>query len=130
MELTVTQPTVELEVPSEVRLGDTVEVTLRLRNEGTEALSLELVGRPVAFDVFITGPGGREVWRRLHGKAVASALMLLQLGPGESREFTARWPQQDSQGRPVPPGRYTVQGTLPTGSRPLTSAPRDLLIAS
>lgn len=126
----MTQPTVELEVPSKVRLGDTVEITLRLRNDRPDPLDLQLSGRPVAFDIVITGPGGQEVWRRLHHVMVTSALMLLRLEPGQSREFTARWPQQDNQGRPVPPGRYTVQGALPTGSRPLTSAPRDLLIAS
>jgi hypothetical protein len=124
----VTQPTIELLAPPEVHVGDTVEIVLRLRNDGPKPIDLELTGRPVAFDVIVTGPDGKEVWRRLEGAAVASILMLLTLQPGEGRDYTAQWAQVDRAGRAVAPGRYVLQGILPMGRRRMTTAPRDLLI--
>jgi hypothetical protein len=124
----VTQPTLELIVPDTVTVGDTVEIVLRLRNDTPAPLDLELAGRPVGFDIVITGPGECPVWRRLDGEVVASALMLLTLAPGETRDFVARWDQVDGGGRQVPPGRYGVRGYLPLG-RGRTAAPaRELVI--
>jgi Intracellular proteinase inhibitor len=124
----VTQPTIELLAPSKVKAGDTVEIVLRIRNDGPKPIDLELSGRPVAFDVVVTGPDGKEVWRRLEGAAVASILMLLTLQPGEGREFTAQWAQEDQAGRAVAPGRYVMHGILPMGRRQMTTAPRELII--
>jgi intracellular proteinase inhibitor BsuPI len=124
----VTQPTVELLAPSKVRVGDTVEIVLRVRNDGPKPIDLELSGRPVGFDIVVTGADGREVWRRLEGTAVAAILMLLTLQPGEARDFTARWGQVDSTGRAVSPGRYVLQGVLPMGRRQMTTGRRDLII--
>lgn len=126
----VTQPTVELVAPPKVQLGDTVEIALRVRNDGSEPMDLELSGRPVGFDVVITGPDGREVWRRLRDGAVGAALMLLTLEPGAARDFTVRWAQVDRAGGAVGPGRYTVRGILPMGARRITTAPHDLVIES
>lgn len=123
------QPTVELVCPPEVRLGDTVAITLRVRHDGSQPLALQLPGRPVAFDVVIMGANGIEVWRRLHGTVTASALMLVQLAPGEFRDFTAEWAQVDNAGRPVGPGTYLVRGILPLEGRRLTTAAGELLIA-
>jgi hypothetical protein len=124
----VTQPTVELIAPSKVRAGDTVEIVLRIRNDGPKPIDLELSGRPVAFDVVVTGPDGQQVWRRLEGAAVASILMLLTLQPGEGRDFAAQWAQEDQAGRTVAPGRYVLHGVLPMGRRQMTTAPHQLLI--
>jgi hypothetical protein len=124
----VTQPTVELLSPAKVQAGDTVEIVLRIRNDGPKPIDLELSGRPVAFDVVVTGPDGKEVWRRLEGAAVASILMLLTLQPGEERDFTTQWAQVDQAGKALPPGRYVLHGVLPMGRRRMTTAPRDLLI--
>jgi hypothetical protein len=124
----VTQPTVELLAPSTVQAGDTVEIVLRIRNDGERPMDVELSGRPVGFDVVIAGPDGKEVWRRLSQGAVGAALMLLTLQPGEARDFPVRWPQHDSAGRPVAPGRYIIQGILPMGDRRVTTASRGLLI--
>lgn len=124
----VTQPTVELLAPSKVRAGDTVEIVLRIRNDGPKPIDLELSGRPVAFDVVVTGPDGKEVWRRLEGATVASILMLLTLQPGEGRDYTTQWGQVDQAGKAVAPGRYVLHGILPMGRRQMSTAPRDLLI--
>lgn len=122
------QPSVQLVLPPKVRLGDTVTITLRVRNDGSRPLDLELPGRPVAFDIVVLGPDGAEVWRRLHNFVTGSALMLLRLEPGEVREFTAQWAQVDNDGRPVAPGSYHVRGVLPVQNQRLTTAPRELVI--
>ena len=122
------QPTVELIAPSEAKRGQPVEIVLRVRNDGAKAVDFELSGRPVGFDIAIETDDGTEVWRRLDGEAVASALMLVTLQPGEARDFTERWLQQDRAGDPVTPGRYVVRGILPMGRRRLVTAPHDLLI--
>jgi hypothetical protein len=123
------QPTVELVLPPKVRLGDTVAIALEVRNDGSQALDLELPGRPVAFDIIILGPDGTEVWRRLHNTMTGSALMLLRLKPGESRKFTAEWGQVDNYGRMVAPGRYRVRGVLPAQTGRLMTVDRELIIA-
>jgi Intracellular proteinase inhibitor len=122
------QPTVELLAPPKVSAGDTVEIVLRIRNEGAKPLELELSGRPVGYDVIVLDAGGREVWRRLAGATVGAALMLVTLQPGESRDFTTRWAQVDAWGRAVAPGRYVLQGILPMGARQVSTAARDLVI--
>jgi hypothetical protein len=127
-ELPVAQPKIELDVAPSIGLGDTVEVTLRVRNDGPDPIDLELPGRPVAFDVVVVGPDGAEVWRRLGDAVSPSILMLLRLGPGETRDFTATWAQRDKAGRPVPPGRYTVYAVLPLPTGRLTTARRELVI--
>lgn len=121
-------PTVELVAPARVHAGDTVDIVLRVRNDGPTAMTLELSGRPVGFDVIVANPEGKEVWRRLAGGAVGAALMLLTLQPGEARDFTTRWALVDQSGNAVPPGRYILRGILPMTGRRLTTAERDLVI--
>lgn len=111
--LTVPRLAVELIIPARLRLGDTVEIVIRVRNEGKRPAALELPGRPVAFDVVIHGPDGAEVWRRLGRGAVAGALAVLRLAPGEAYDFSVRWAGVDDEGSPVQPGRYTVRGMVP-----------------
>jgi len=124
----VKQPAVELVAPSTVSAGDTVEIVLRIRNDGPRPLDLELSGRPVGFDIVVTGADGAEVWRRLAGSAVGAALMLVTLQPGETRDFSAHWDQVDSLGRTVSPGRYILYGILPMGARRVRTSSRELVI--
>lgn len=124
----VTQPAVELVAPSRVRAGDTVEISLRVTNRGSQPITVELSGRPVGFDVIIVGSDGKEVWRRLQSGVVGAALMLLPLEPAESRDFTTRWAQVTYSGAPVAAGRYTLRGVLPMGARRVATASRELII--
>lgn len=121
-------PAVELLLPPKVGVGDSVEITLRLRNDGSRPLDLQLPGRPVAFDIIVLSPDGTEVWRRLARSVVGSALMLLRLPPGGSKDFVVEWGQVSNDGHRVGPGRYRVQGILPTAGGRLATPPRDLLI--
>ena len=122
------QPTIELVLPPRVHRGDRVAIVLRVRNDGSQPLNLELPGRPVAFDVIIRGRDGAEVWRRLRNTMTGSALMLLRLKPGQVREFSAQWAQVDNDGRPVAPGSYSVRGVLPVQKGRLTTAARELIV--
>ena len=115
-------------LPPKVGVGDTVEITLRLRNVGSRPMDFQLPGRPVAFDIAIVRPDGTEVWRRLAKGVVGSALMLLRLEPGGIKDFVVQWPQVDNAGLPVGHGTYVVRGTLPTEAGQLAAPPRDLLI--
>jgi hypothetical protein len=105
---------VEITVPAEVRQGDSVPIVLRLVNEADTAAEVALQGRPVAFDVTITRPGGELVWRRLAGQTVTSILQLRTLAAGESLEFRTLWDQRTAAGAAVPTGRYVVRGTIPS----------------
>ena len=122
------QPSVELVLPSHAQAGDTVPITLRLRNQGDHGLDLQLPGRPVQFDIVIATPDGAEVWRRLRHGATGSALMVLHLAPGEFQDFTTTWLQVDNAGRRVAPGSYHVRGLLPLPQEGLSTAPRELVI--
>jgi intracellular proteinase inhibitor BsuPI len=119
---------VELLVPPSVQRGETLEIAIRVRNEGTQPAELELPGRPIAFDVVIRAADGAEVWRRLRGGAVAGLLAVLRLAPGEAHDFSVRWAGVDEAGRPAPAGRYTVQGVIPFNGRRSTTAVRTLVI--
>lgn len=104
-------PTLWLEVPPKVRVGETVPLKLKLKNTTDRPVTLFLSGRP-AYDFFVTKPDGTEVWRWLHGQFIQAVLERKILQPGEELEFAADWNQQDNEGRPTSPGTYWVQGVL------------------
>jgi hypothetical protein len=119
---------IELIAPPSLRRGDTVEIAVRVRNDETRPVDLELSGRPVTFDVVIRAADGAEVWRRLRGGAVAELLAVLRLAPGEAHDFSVRWAGVDEAGVPAPPGRYTLQGMIPINGRRRTTAVRTLVV--
>jgi len=121
----------QIVVPDSVRVGEPVPIILRLTNTGDRLLSLNLLGRPIAFDVTVRGTDGTVVWQRLKGAVVSQILAVRTLQPGESLEFEEVWRQTSTAGEPVLPGYYTVTGTLPSDSPPgLRSAPVSLHIVS
>ena len=120
----------ELALPAQVRLGDTVPITLRLRNTGRETEQVGLRGRTPVFDILVTAPDGHTVWRRLPRGAMRTAILQLRtLAPGEALEFAAAWSQHNHAGGSVEPGRYAVRGVLESDEVALTSGTRELLIA-
>lgn len=121
---------VALSVPPRAQpLGTPVTLELTLRNAGSQAVSLTLGGRPVAFDLTVSTPDGRVVWRRLHDQVVLAILQTRTLAVGETLSFRDDWDQRDNAGRPVPPGSYAVSGSVSgdpafvTGAVPLLIAP-------
>jgi hypothetical protein len=116
-----------VDLPPAAHAGEPVSVALRLTNRTDRPLTLALLGRPLAFDVTVTGPDGVIVWRRLEGMVVPSILAVRTLAPAESLTFETTWSARHSDGSPAPPGRYLVAGKLLT-DRPegLTTRPTPL----
>ena len=117
-----------LEAPDEVRAGDPVPITLHVENISDGPLDLYLTGRPIAFDLVVTGPDGAVVWRRLEGEVVSAILRLETLDPGETLVLEDRWDQRSDAGEPVAPGLYRVHGELPAEDGPLVSPTATLRI--
>ena len=105
---------VELVVPDSVLAGVPVPITIRLRNTSEAPIDLRLMGREIVFNVVVTDSSGTVVWERLEGEHVMGILRLDTLGPGAVIELGAEWEQRASDDAPVPPGSYTVQGSVPT----------------
>jgi len=103
-----------VELPAAAHAGEPVPIVLRLTNRTEQPLTLTLQGRPLAFDVTVTGPDGAIVWRRLEGAVLQSILAVRTLAPAESLIFEALWDGRRRDGSPAPPGRYVVAGRLPT----------------
>ena len=110
-----------VELPRDVHAGEPVPIVLRLTNRAEQPLTLALQGRPLAFDITVTGPDGATVWRRLEGTVVQSILAVRTLAPAESLTFEAVWDGRRRNGSPAPPGRYLVAGKL------LTDTPEGLV---
>lgn len=116
--------TLELSLPSRVRAGESVEISLRATNHGVKPAPLYLRGRPPAFDIVVTDARGKVVWRRLHGAAISMVLQIRELAPGETLTFKDRWDQRTNGGAPVLPGEYHFTGRLLTDTdRPLETRP-------
>jgi hypothetical protein len=122
--------TLTLVAPDVVRSGTPVLFELRLRNAGEATVHLAVPGRPPAFDLVVTDGTGRVVWRRLEGAVIAMALQLVSLAPGEELVLQDTWDLRDSEGRPVPPGRYGLTGVLPAEEGTLRTTQANLTIVS
>lgn len=108
---------VSLVVPDSVNAGAAVPIKLRVTNVTSTALDLYLRGREIAFDIVITDSTGDAVWSRLEGQVVQAILQLKTLAPGEVLELSHDWDQRSQRGNRVPPGRYTVRGSVLTDGR-------------
>jgi uncharacterized protein (DUF58 family) len=121
--------TLELSLPSQVRVGEPVELTLRATNHSPKSATLYLRGRPPAFDIIVTDTRGKVVWRRLRGATISMVLQVRELGPDESLTFEDKWDQRTNAGGAVRPGEYRVTGQLLTDAdHPLETAPVSLRI--
>ena len=115
----------EIDVPRAVDRGTPVPITLTVRNSSERQMDLYVTGRPLAFDLEITGADGATVWRRLKDQIVSQVLQIIELPSGATLELTDEWLQQTNRGVTVEAGRYTVVGELQLdgGTRSLTSVP-------
>ena len=118
-----------MEVVNRASPGETVQMSLSLRNVSDEPVSLSLGGRP-PYDFRVSTPDGDPVWNWKCGRITLSVLDSDTLAPGEELEFIGEWEQVDNLGDPVPPGTYIVSGILElehpeklVASRPLSITP-------
>jgi len=117
--------------PTSVRVGEPVPIELVLTNRTERRLTLYLQGRPPAFDIAVSREDGTIVWRRLQGQVVSAILAVRELAPAESLTFEVVWDGRSADGRPAPPGRYHITGSLRTDTpEGLTTSPAPLQILS
>lgn len=110
-----------LEVPDEVRAGDSVPIALRVENVSDEPIDLHLRGRTIAFDLVVAGADGEVAWSRLEGEVIPAILRVETLGSGERLELEDTWDQRSNAGEAVAPGDYSVRGELLTEGEPLST---------
>jgi hypothetical protein len=101
--------------------GEPVQMELVVRNPGPGTAAFQFSDSQ-RYDFLVLREDGRLVWRWSHDKMFAQVLGTLTLAPGEERRFRERWDQRDEQGRPVPAGRYWVEGLFPP-QRPVLPIP-------
>ena len=101
---------VRLEAKSEIRCGEPLELTLRVKNVADEPLPLWF---GVDFDdYFAATPDGEQVWGWWEGGVRILPLLSTLLMPGEERTYTRFWELQDSEGKPVPPSSYRLTARI------------------
>ena len=105
--------------------GEPVRITLTVRNSGRQPLVLSFASAQ-RFDITATAqsapPPGRPrraapaapaaVWNWSHGQMFAQMLGTMELRPGQTQTWTARWDQRNNQGRPFPRGRCVLHARL------------------
>lgn len=101
-----------LEVPSDVRAGETV--TLKMKYKNTSYFPAKLFSSFVPDDFIVTTSDGKEVWRLRRG-VIPDVLLEKFIQPKGELEFSSVWKQVDNNGIPVQPGIYLVRGTLGMG---------------
>lgn len=111
---------VELKVETSVQLGEPVTMTLKVRNNGDQPVTLTFTSPPEA-DFVVMTKDGVEIWRWSHGKVFimgeANALIVpppVVLTPSGEKEYEVEWDQKDYDGNQVSAGEYLVQGILNT----------------
>jgi Intracellular proteinase inhibitor len=114
----------QIHAPAEVQEGQSVPITLRLRNAGPEPAVRYFRGRDITFDIVVTRVDGSAVWRRLAGAAIPAIVQVRRLEPGEQLEFKDQWRQRTDRGQPVSPGSYLLHGILLTDAPEALETPR------
>ena len=134
--------TEERREPIAARPAELAAVSLTLRSDRSEyasgqpvALVLEMINRgavPVSMATptsqlydFTVVREGTEVWRWSEGKLFTAQITEVVLGPGQTGQYKAVWDGKGKDGRPAPPGRYTVTGVW-IGSHQLGLQPLSL----
>jgi hypothetical protein len=109
--------TVWLEMPSEVKAGTTVPLTLKVKNisDNVAEMSLEyLAGRPARHGFSVTRQDGKKVWSWRQERSNLHIAVFRILQPGEGLTIQGQWQQVDNKGNTVPPGTYFVRGMVYT----------------
>ena len=100
-----------VEVVPQADYGETVSMTLKLRNGSYWPVWFDTGGIP-PHDFVITNGSGEEVWNWKCGKFIAPPLDMESLKLGEELEFVGEWEQVNNRGEPVPAGTYFIRGVL------------------
>jgi len=60
------------------------------------------------YDIVVTDPEGKEVWRWSKDKAFGEVVEQVSLKANEALAFSEAWDERDNDGQPVPPANYNV----------------------
>ena len=101
-----------LRTPSRVGVGDTVPVTLVVRNTGLDSVKFSTGNAGTTFTVMVSTPEGQEIWERMRYLLMDLIAVPRVLGPGDELRLRTLWPQQHNAGHPVGPGTYHMRGVL------------------
>jgi len=96
-----------ISAPTRARVGASVPIVLRLHNASDRPHEAHFLGRTIAFDIVVTRDDGAIAWQRLEHGVGPSILQVRILKPAETMEWRDTW-------LPREPGRYRVQGILPS----------------
>lgn len=88
--------------------GKTLWLDFSLKNISDQELSL-LFGSGHQYDIIVTDAGGQEVYNWATGKAFTYALINSNLAPGQELSYHEDWDYTDTEGNPLPPGKYSVK---------------------
>ena len=99
-----------LEVVSQADYGDTVSMTLTLRNISDEPVQFYTGSSP--HDFVVSTVNDQEVWHWRCGKTFPAIMREIKLEPGEELVLAGEWEQMSNWGEPVPAGTYLIRGML------------------
>jgi len=88
--------------------GEPVRLVITVAASETITLHYRTTQR---YDIVITDPDGKEVWRWSKDKAFGEVVEEVTLEENETLTFNESWDQRDNNGQPVPPGSYTATAT-------------------
>lgn len=97
-------------------IGESIEITLELSNQGPETTSVQFPTGQM-YDLVVLS-GSQRIWQWSLGRVFTQAFTTLSLRAGESKVFQERWNQRDAQDHQVPLGEYEMVAVFPAqGSR-------------
>ncbi|MFH0925403.1 MAG: BsuPI-related putative proteinase inhibitor [bacterium] len=113
----------EVRKQKEMKLGCSVKVDKIFNQDHTINIVFEinnLTKKPITlnfssgkqFDIFITNSSNKNIWQLSAHLFYTMALTSLELGPGESKIYKAKWEQKEDQGLLVPAGEYKIEAFL------------------
>ena len=117
-----------VEAPQQARIGD--PVILRLTVESKLGTTAELRGANPAQRYFFTivDSGEQEVWRSRFGEPILRIEDMWTVAPAQKVVYEETWNTKGNDGRPVPPGVYSVRGFVGLTGGPATSDPVEITI--
>lgn len=107
-------------------IGESLEITLELSNQGPETASVQFPTGQM-YDLVVLS-GSQRIWQWSLGRVFTQAFTTLSLRAGESKIFQERWNQRDAQDRQVPSGGYEMLGVFPAQGGRVPSPPDALRV--
>jgi len=89
------------------KAGKEIPITISVKNVSQEIEFLHYHTEQ-RFDLEVKDSKGKAIWRWSQGSFFGLVKVQIKMEPDESEESDVIWPQKDSAGNQVPPGKYTL----------------------